>query len=150
MLAVSRVLALVLALVLGPAHPLSSPAVERPQPPRVGGSGEPCSLDRHCGLGLGCHVPSQRCATVAEIERMQRSDRRGDIAFVVPTLIVGVAFVSVGAVFAAREQVPVAAVGLSVGSLLTLIGIGGAVAIGIKRERHQARLREISRRLGLR
>lgn len=148
MLPVTRVLAL--ALAVGPLHAVSPAAVDPPQVASEGKSGAPCSLDRHCGLGLGCHVPSQRCATVAAIERVRLRDRRGDVAFVVPTLIVGVAFVTVGGVFAARDNVPVGAVGVSVGSLLTLIGIGGATAIGIKRKRHQARLREISRRLGLR
>lgn len=146
-------------LALGIAAAPTSARAQAPEGPRLaaypgadasGGVGDVCTLDRHCGVGLGCYVPWQRCVEYAEIARRQQRDRRRDIAFVVPISIVGAGVLATGAVFAARGNAIVAGVAIPVGSLLTLVGIGGATAIGIKRRRHRERLREISSRLSAR
>jgi hypothetical protein len=86
-----------------------------------------------------------RCTAIADVARLQADDRRRDLGLVLPFLVIGAGLLAGGAVFAVRDETPVAAVGLSLGGLLSWIGVGGVVAMGLKRQRHAARLREMRR-----
>lgn len=136
-------------MLAGPVHaaePEGPQLATYPRPDGTGRSGESCTLDRHCAAGHGCYVARQRCMTHDEMRSVHLRDWRGDAAFVIPVTIIGAGILATGSVFAARGNVPVAALTIPIGGLFTLIGIGGSTAIGIKRRQQEARMHELMAR----